>query len=554
MQSIKIRDLKGTKIYDRLKAAHEKQEKIPTLVASISKIINDVPQTGEWSQNFEDTTVHIERVISYWSRILKSAERNYSPTEREALALKEGLIKFQPSIEGEKIIAITDHAALIWSKTFQNINRRLLSWGTIFAAYPDLHIIHRAGRVHSNVNVDPISRLRRRVPFYESPLPANHEHISLENIGGDETLTQAYEYIAPRFEEKLLNILKTMETQKHQENTEDSTGVEIEVPILTDQTQNDTTPEKQTITYVTSETFNLLITIDPEEIKGVQNSYQNNPYFRKVFERLTEEEEKEITRQQSYYPQFTKSEKNLPYFEDCQGNQKLCIGKQLVKNILAENRDQLSTGAHEGYHKTYNRISMTYYWPRMSRDVRNFIQSCDICQKVKARRHGPLGLLMSLAIQTRLFEVIAMDLVIMELPMSKGFNAVLVIVDKLTKYGIFIPTTTSCTSASVAHMVLEHVIAHYGLFNQVASDRDRQWISSFWKELCTHLGIKSLLSTSYHPLTDGQTEILNQVLEMALRAYVGPDLTDWAKMLAPFTLSYNSSVHTTTGYSPAFLL
>ena len=72
--------------------------------------------------NFEDTIVHIECVITYWSRVLQAAERNYSPTEREALALKEGLIKFQPYLEGEKILAITDHAALTWSKTFQNVN------------------------------------------------------------------------------------------------------------------------------------------------------------------------------------------------------------------------------------------------------------------------------------------------------------------------------------------------------------------------------------------------------------------------------------------------
>ena len=67
--------------------------------------------------------VYIERVVAYWSRVLQSTERNYSPTEREALALKEGLIKFQPYLEGERIFAVTDHAALTWSRTFQNVNR-----------------------------------------------------------------------------------------------------------------------------------------------------------------------------------------------------------------------------------------------------------------------------------------------------------------------------------------------------------------------------------------------------------------------------------------------
>jgi len=55
----------------------------------------------------------VERVIAYWSRTLKSAERNYSPTEREALSLRDGLVKFQPYIEGEKILAVTDHSALV---------------------------------------------------------------------------------------------------------------------------------------------------------------------------------------------------------------------------------------------------------------------------------------------------------------------------------------------------------------------------------------------------------------------------------------------------------
>ena len=92
--------------------------------------------------------------------------------------LKEGLIKFQPYIEGEVILAITNHAALTWSKTFQNVNRRLLTWGTVFAAYLKLQIVYRAGQVHSNV--DPISRLRCRVPHQQGPTVDATQHISLD--------------------------------------------------------------------------------------------------------------------------------------------------------------------------------------------------------------------------------------------------------------------------------------------------------------------------------------------------------------------------------------
>jgi len=73
--------------------------------------------------SFYPFTVHVEHVISYWSRTFKGAELRYSTTEQEALAAKEGLVKFQPFIEGEKILLITDHSALQWARTYENSNR-----------------------------------------------------------------------------------------------------------------------------------------------------------------------------------------------------------------------------------------------------------------------------------------------------------------------------------------------------------------------------------------------------------------------------------------------
>lgn len=141
-----------------------------------------------------------------------------------------------------------------------------------------------------------------------------------------------------------------------------------------------------------------------------------------------------------------------------------------------------------------------------------------------------------------------------ELPLSNGYDNVLVIVDKFTKYSIFIPCTTSITEDKTAKLFFKHVIAHFGIPRQVITDRDTRWRNDFWKEICRLMGMKRALTTSFHPQADGQTEILNQSLEIALRAYIGPHRDDWIDHLNALSLSYNSTPHTATTFSPAYLL
>ena len=174
-----MKDLEGTRTYTRLRKQFDAGLPPPKLTTTLSAKISDSPSNDEWGETFDSTIVHVERVVAYWSRTFKSAETRYSTTEREALAAKEGLVKFQPYIEGEQILLITDHSALQWARTYENSNCRLAAWGAVFSAYaPNLEIIHRAGRVHSNV--DPLSRLPRAPLEHTSPLQSTEPSITTD--------------------------------------------------------------------------------------------------------------------------------------------------------------------------------------------------------------------------------------------------------------------------------------------------------------------------------------------------------------------------------------
>lgn len=146
-----------------------------------------------------------------------------------------------------------------------------------------------------------------------------------------------------------------------------------------------------------------------------------------------------------------------------------------------------------------------------------------------------------------------MDLIV-NLPWSEGFNAILVLVDRLTKHAQFVPTTTGLNAKGFATLFVKHVACRYGLPKTIISDRDPRWTSDFWKEVAKILQVGMLLSSSHHPQHDGQTEIVNRQLETMLRAYVSNDRSSWAQWLHLLEHAYNARTHGSTDASPYMLL
>jgi hypothetical protein len=141
---------------------------------------------------------------------------------------------------------------------------------------------------------------------------------------------------------------------------------------------------------------------------------------------------------------------------------------------------------------------------------------------------------------------------ITDLPLSRCFDAILVVVDRLTKMAHFIPCNKTATSADTARLVMDNVVRLHGLPDDIVSDRGPQFASRFWARLFALLGTKIKLSTAFHPQTDGQTERVNQILEQYLRCTINYHQNNWVSLLPLAEFAYNNARHASTGQSPFF--
>jgi len=224
-----------------------------------------------------------------------------------------------------------------------------------------------------------------------------------------------------------------------------------------------------------------------------------------------------------------------------------------VGYVLKLAHESAAESAHAGASRLFLRLKDRFFWPAMWKDILEFCQLCDVCQKINPDRRPPAGLLRPHKIPLLPWDVVSLDL-ITGLPNSHGFTAILVIVDKLTKYVLYIPTTNELKQEGFADLFLEHVVRRFGLPLEMIADRDPRWAKSFWQSVASSLGLKLMLSTSHHPQHDGQTERANQTLEIALRAFVAGERKHWSKWLSLLAHAYNSTPQSSTGYAPHFLL
>ena len=235
-------------------------------------------------------------------------------------------------------------------------------------------------------------------------------------------------------------------------------------------------------------------------------------------------------------------------------DERVYVPEPLREEIFVRYHDQKLGGGHLAKDKTQDLVASKYYWPVMKRDIAQWIEECPTCTRSKAPRHKPYGKLQSLPIPEYKWTDISMDFV-NGLPLSKDwtgteYDAILVIVDRLTKMAHYVPVKTTLTAEQLAEVLIDVLVRYHGLPDSIVSDRGSLFTSHYWSALCHFLSVKRRLSTAFHPETDGQTERQNSTMEQYLRAYCNFEQDDWVRLLPVAEFSYNNAKHATTSTSP----
>ncbi|KAH9448947.1 hypothetical protein Pst134EA_033175 [Puccinia striiformis f. sp. tritici] len=279
---------------------------------------------------------------------------------------------------------------------------------------------------------------------------------------------------------------------------------------------------------------------EDDEILARHDIYFQRPtdelidYLKKYYQKLSEEEKESLTESGGLF-----------WHKD-----RIYVPHDQRTRILQLSHDSPVSG-HPGIARTLSLVTRSFSWPGIRRDVISFVKTCDSCQRVKAHRQLQEGQLNSLSIPDKPWSVIGMDF-ITKLPVSSGFDSIMVVVDLLSKMTHFIPCKETYSASRIAQLFRSNIFRLHGLPEKIISDRGSVFISEFWKSLMNSLQIKAGYSTAYHPQTDGQTERMNQVLEDYLRHFCSYYQDNWDKLLDLAEFATNNLDSSSSGVSPFF--
>ncbi|MBW0549149.1 hypothetical protein O181_088864, partial [Austropuccinia psidii MF-1] len=226
-----------------------------------------------------------------------------------------------------------------------------------------------------------------------------------------------------------------------------------------------------------------------------------------------------------------------------------------INAILHECHDRIYFG-HLSEDRALEKVKNCAWWPSWRKETIEYCHTCDRCQMENRITGKKFGLILHIQEPNSLGKLFT------ALPPSgdRSYNACFVIVDRYSKNHIFLPCHKDDTAMKTALLLLRRVISHTGLFKSIISDRDPKFTSALWTNLHRLFGTRLSFSTAYHRWTDGLAERIIQTLQDMIRRFCAYGLElkdsdglthDWCTLIPALELAYKTSVHSSTGQTPA---
>ena len=482
---------------------------------------------GFLAQNQSDGSL---RPIAYWSRKLNGAETRYSATERELLALVEAVDEWRVYIEGSphSVILRSDHRPLMWLNSKPDLSSRLFRWVERLDGHA-FRIEHVAGK--ANNIADALSRRADMDDGIVADSTTIGERVQVE-------LAATTRSAARKAQQAAAPVIPFPPQPSNAVPVEVAAEDEIEpvTEVPPDERVGQQEEKKADVDLTPTPSASDDVHLDEFKAK-LQAAAQADEWYKEL---LNEQEPSDgLERRDGLL--WSKSTKVLWVPDD-----------RTLKTQLVERYHDAA--GHFGQKRTVKKICDLFYWSGIRDEVEDYCRSCEVCAAHKSSNQLPAGLLRPLPIPDEPWQVIGIDFV-GPLPLSKeGYDFIMTVTDKFSKYLLLAACRTTIDMPQAARLLLNMLLPQHAMPEAIISDRDPRFTGSMWAEAMRTLGIKLKTSTAYHPQTDGQTERANRTMQTTLAMYAEKRPKDWPDFLQTVAAAYNDTVHESTGQEPARIL
>jgi hypothetical protein len=221
------------------------------------------------------------------------------------------------------------------------------------------------------------------------------------------------------------------------------------------------------------------------------------------------------------------------------------LSKFLKREFLKQNHDD-SYVDHFEHERTFDLLKRKYFWNNMSKDVKEYVDICSTCHRIKFVRHKSHDMLQSLSILEKSRQNWTMNFII-DLSFSKHkkvvYDSMLMIIDRYIKFNLYISSKKTWNAEDLTNALIDEIFIKFERLVFIVTDRDSFFIFKFWSSLCYHLWVRLRYNIVYHSQIDEQIERQNQTLELYLKSYVNYQQNDWVRWFNIIEYVYNNSLN-----------